>query len=174
MPATKEHIRRIITDNNLNSVADVYTLLKDSFTDSRIYCRSSWMQNWMLSRLWKKRKENCVISNKRNEHTPKKIKSQYGKILIDVPRDRDGAFEPKTYSEIPEGYFWNRGKGALLLCKRYEHKGYPWPDTGVLRDGAVCWNGQRAHWPDATGNQEIAVATIKFCLSVCIYGLHPL
>ncbi len=30
MPATKEQIRQIIADNNLNSVADVYSLLKDS------------------------------------------------------------------------------------------------------------------------------------------------
>ena len=33
MPATKEQIRQIIADNNLNSVADVYSLLKDSFKD---------------------------------------------------------------------------------------------------------------------------------------------
>ncbi len=31
MPATKEQIRQIIADNNLNSVADVYSLLKDSW-----------------------------------------------------------------------------------------------------------------------------------------------
>ena len=31
MPATKEQIRQIIADNDLNSVADVYSLLKDSF-----------------------------------------------------------------------------------------------------------------------------------------------
>ncbi len=39
MPATKEQIRQIIADNNLNSVADVYSLLKDSFfkTDHSIY-----------------------------------------------------------------------------------------------------------------------------------------
>lgn len=33
MPATKEQIRQIIADNDLNSVADVYSLLKDSFKD---------------------------------------------------------------------------------------------------------------------------------------------
>lgn len=31
MPATKQQIRQIIADNNLNSVADVYSLLRDSF-----------------------------------------------------------------------------------------------------------------------------------------------
>ncbi len=33
MPAAKEQIRQIISENNLNSVADVYSLLRDSFKD---------------------------------------------------------------------------------------------------------------------------------------------
>ncbi len=33
MPAAKEQIRQIIADNNLSSVADVYSLLKESFKD---------------------------------------------------------------------------------------------------------------------------------------------
>lgn len=33
MPVAKEQIRQIIADNNLNSVADVYSLLRDSFKD---------------------------------------------------------------------------------------------------------------------------------------------
>ena len=33
MPATKQQIRQMIADNNFNSVADVYSLLKDSFKD---------------------------------------------------------------------------------------------------------------------------------------------
>ena len=33
MSAAKEQIRQIISENNLNSVADVYSLLRDSFKD---------------------------------------------------------------------------------------------------------------------------------------------
>ena len=33
MPAAKEQIRQIITENGISSVADVYTLPKDSFKD---------------------------------------------------------------------------------------------------------------------------------------------
>ena len=33
MPVAKEQIRQIISENNLNSVTDVYALLKDSFKD---------------------------------------------------------------------------------------------------------------------------------------------
>ncbi len=35
MPATKQQIRQIIADNNLNSVADVYSLLRGSFKKSK-------------------------------------------------------------------------------------------------------------------------------------------
>ena len=103
MPATKQQIRQIIADNNLNSVADVYSLLRESFKDI--------LQELMEAELdatlgyEKNQKGEVQTSNKRNGHSPKTLKSQYGEFQIDVPRDRDGAFEPKTYSEIPEGYF---------------------------------------------------------------------
>ena len=33
MAVAKEQIRQIISENNINSVADIYTLLKDRFKD---------------------------------------------------------------------------------------------------------------------------------------------
>ena len=33
MAVAKEQIRQIISENNINSVVDIYTLLKDSFKD---------------------------------------------------------------------------------------------------------------------------------------------
>ena len=93
MPATKEQIRQIIADNNLSSVADVYTLLRESFKDI--------LQELMEAELdaslgyEKNQKGDCITSNKRNGHSPKTLKSQYGEFRIDVPRDREGEFEPK-------------------------------------------------------------------------------
>ena len=93
MPATKEQIRQIIADNNLNSMADVYSLLRDSFKDI--------LQELMAAELdaslgfEKNQKGNIQTSNKRNGHTPKTLKSQYGEFQIDVPGDREGEFEPK-------------------------------------------------------------------------------
>ena len=93
MPATKQQIRQIIADNNLNSVADVYSLLRDSFKDI--------LQELMEAELdaslgyEKNQKGDAATSNKRNGHSPKTLKSQYGEFQIDVPRDREGEFEPK-------------------------------------------------------------------------------
>jgi len=85
MPATKQQIRQIIADNNLNSVADVYSLLRDSFKDI--------LQELLEAELdaslgYKKNQKGDVpMSNKRNGHSPKALKSQYGEFQIDVPRD---------------------------------------------------------------------------------------
>ena len=93
MPVAKEQIRQIISENNLNSVADVYSLLRDSFKDI--------LQELMEAELdaslgyEKNHKGDLRTDNKRNGHSPKKLKSQYGEFQIDVPRDRNGEFEPK-------------------------------------------------------------------------------
>jgi len=43
----------------------------------------------------KNQKGNVQTANKRNGHSPKTSKSQYGEFRIDIPRDREGEFEPK-------------------------------------------------------------------------------
>ena len=93
MPAAKQQIRQIITENNINNVADVYTLLKDSFKD----ILQELMEAELDSALGyqKNQKGDIHTDNKRNGHSPKKLKSQYGEFQIDVPRDRNGEFEPK-------------------------------------------------------------------------------
>ena len=93
MPVAKEQIRQIIADNNLHSVADVYTLLRDSFKDI--------LQELMEAELdaslgyEKNLKGDVRTSNKRNGHSPKTLKNQYDEFQIDVPGDREGEFEPK-------------------------------------------------------------------------------
>ena len=93
MPAAKEQIRQIIANNNLHSVADVYTLLRDSFKDI--------LQELMEAELdaslgyEKNLKGDVRTSNKRNGHSQKTLKNQYDEFQIDVPGDREGEFEPK-------------------------------------------------------------------------------
>ena len=88
MPVAKERIRQIITENNISSVADVYSLLKDSFKDI--------LQELMEAELdatlgyQKNQKGDLQTNNKRNGHSSKNLKSQYGEFTIDVPRDRNG------------------------------------------------------------------------------------
>ncbi len=75
MAVAKEQIRQIISENNVTSVADVYSLLKESFKDI--------LQELMEAELdaslgyEKNQKGDLVTDNKRNGHSPKNLKSQY-------------------------------------------------------------------------------------------------
>ena len=84
MAVAKEQIRQIISENNISSVADIYTLLKDRFKDI--------LQELMEAELdatlgyEKNHKGDLQTDNKRNGHSTKNLKSQYGEFQIDVPR----------------------------------------------------------------------------------------
>ena len=60
----------------------------------------------------KNQQGDLETDNKRNDHSPKILKSQYDQFQINVPRDRNGEFEPKLIlkyqrdiSEIEEKVF---------------------------------------------------------------------
>lgn len=78
MAVAKEQIRQIISQNNLNSVADVYSLIKESFKDI--------LQELMEAELdaslgyEKNQKGDLLTDNKRNGHSQKILKSQYGEF----------------------------------------------------------------------------------------------
>ena len=93
MAVAKDQIRQIITENNITSVADVYSLLKDSFKDILQELLEAEMDATLGYE--KNCKGDLKSDNKRNGHSPKTLKSQYGEFQIDVPRDRNGEFEPK-------------------------------------------------------------------------------
>lgn len=92
MSIAKEQIRQIISQNDINSVTDVYALLKDSFKDI--------LQELMEAELDaslgydKNKKGEVQTDNKRNGHSQKTVKSQYGEFQLEIPRDRNGEFEP--------------------------------------------------------------------------------
>lgn len=115
MAVAKEQIRQIISENNISSVADVYSLLKESFKDI--------LQELMEAELdaslgyEKNQKGNLTTDNKRNRHSPKTLKSQYGEFQVDVPRDRNGEFEPKLIPKYQRDISGIEEK-VISLCAR--------------------------------------------------------
>ena len=93
MAVAKEQIRQIISENNISSVADVYSLLRDSFKD----ILQELLEAEMDASLGysKNHKAGLDTDNKRNGYSQKTIKSQFGEFPLDIPRDRNGEFEPK-------------------------------------------------------------------------------
>ncbi len=83
----------MIADNNFTNVVDVYAYLKEGFKD----ILQELMEAEMGAALGypKNQKGETVSTNKGNGYSTKTLKSQYGEFPIDIPRDRNGEFEPK-------------------------------------------------------------------------------
>ena len=92
MAIAKEQLRQIITDNNITNVGDIYTLFKDSFKDMLQELLEAEMDASIG--YTKNDKNQLVTDNKRNGYSTKTVKTQFGEIPIDIPRDRNGEFEP--------------------------------------------------------------------------------
>jgi len=93
MSLAKEQIRQIIAENNISNVQDIYSYLKESFKDMLQEILEAEMDASIGYA--KNKKEADITSNKRNGYSTKTVKSQYGEFPIDIPRDRNGEFEPK-------------------------------------------------------------------------------
>lgn len=93
MAIAKEQLRQIIRENDVQTVGDVYKLLKDSFKDMMQEMLEAEMDVSMGYP--KNEKGELIVDNKRNGYSPKTVKSQYGELELDIPRDRNGEFEPK-------------------------------------------------------------------------------
>ena len=93
MAIAKEQIRQIISQNNINSITDIYALLKEGFKDILQELMEAEMD--VTLGYEKNQKGEIQTDNKRNGHSPKTLKSQYGESHVDVPRDRSGEFGPR-------------------------------------------------------------------------------
>ena len=64
-------------------------------TASKISAGTTGSRDYATLGYEKNCKGDLKSDNKRNGHSSKTLKSQYGEFQIDVPRDRNGEFEPK-------------------------------------------------------------------------------
>jgi transposase-like protein len=89
---SKEQLRQFIKENNLKSAQDAQNALKELFAET--------LQEMLEAELddnlgyAKNDTENKQTGNRRNGHSKKTVRSEYGEIDIEVPRDREGEFEP--------------------------------------------------------------------------------
>lgn len=90
---TKEQVKEIVRGNNFQSVTDVSSYLKDIFKD--IIEELLEVELEMKLGYAKDDVSNKNTDNSRNGYSPKTIKSEFGEVDIQVPRDRKGEFEPK-------------------------------------------------------------------------------
>ena len=94
MSIAKDQLQQIIAENNITSVPDVYSFFKENFKAMLQELLEAEMEASIGYE--KNEKQDADTDNKRNGYSTKTVKSQYGEFPLDVPRDRQGEFEPKV------------------------------------------------------------------------------
>ncbi len=102
MVIAKNELKQIISENNITSVSDIYSLFKESFKDMLQELLEAEMDASIGYS--KNDKGGLSTDNKRNGYSTKTIKSQYREFPIEIPRDRNSEFEsqiiPKYQRDI--------------------------------------------------------------------------
>lgn len=89
---TKEQLRAFIKENNLITAEDAQQALKELFKDTI----QEMLEAELETDLGYGKNEITGTSNqnRRNGHSTKTVRSEYGEMDLTVPRDRSGTFEP--------------------------------------------------------------------------------
>ena len=91
---SKELIRQIIADGSLSNPKDIGDYLKGMFKD---VIQEMLEQELAIELGYEKGDiQNKNTDNRRNGYSKKTVKSQFGNVELDMPRDRNSDFEPKV------------------------------------------------------------------------------
>lgn len=89
---SKEQVKAFVKENNLKTMDDVQSPIKELFAETL----QSMLEAGLDTELGYEKHDvkNKVTSNSCNGKSKKTIISEYGEVDIQVPRDRNGEFEP--------------------------------------------------------------------------------
>ena len=95
MAIAKEQVQQILTQNDIQSVSDVYDLMRESFKD----ILQELLEAEMDASLGYKKNQKGIrsTSNKRNGHSTKILKSQFGEFPVEIPRTGMASFSLFSY-----------------------------------------------------------------------------
>ncbi len=90
---TKEQLLVFIRKNSIHGVSDIYENLKDLFKD----LLQSFLEAEIEESLGYEKYDikNKQTTNSRNGYSQKTLKTKFGEMELDIPRDREDEFEPK-------------------------------------------------------------------------------
>jgi len=88
----KDQLRKLLKEHKVKDAKDIQEVLKKLFGDALAEMLEAELDNDLgYSKYDYKNKET---TNSRNGHSKKTLRSDYGKLDIDIPRDREAEFEP--------------------------------------------------------------------------------
>lgn len=89
---SKEQIRKIIKEYGLTKGEDIQSALKDMFKEVLQEMLEGEIENELGYA--KHDEKNKETKNSRNGYSSKKVKSEYGEFDLNIPRDRQGEYDP--------------------------------------------------------------------------------
>jgi putative transposase len=89
---SKEQLKQWIKEKNMKSVDDIQSALKELFAETLQEMLEAELETTLGYA--KHDKKNKRTSNSRNGHSKKTVRSEYGEVELQVPRDREGEFDP--------------------------------------------------------------------------------
>jgi transposase-like protein len=105
----QEVIKELIKSEKFNNTQEVMQAIKDMFRDVLQEIMEAELETELGYEKQERRREdveNNVSKNYRNGYSSKKVKTQLGEVKINVPRDRNGQYEPQIigkYSRNADG-----------------------------------------------------------------------
>jgi len=89
---SRAEIKQFIKENNLKSVEDIHNVLKDLFAETLQEMLEAELDTTLGYE--KNDVQNKRTSNRRNGHSTKTVRSEFGEIDLQIPRDREGEHDP--------------------------------------------------------------------------------
>lgn len=90
---SKEQLRELIKEKNLKTAQDAQETLKDMFSDIIQEMLEAELDHELGYE--KNDRVNKSTDNSRNGYSKKTVRSEFGNIELDIPRDRNNEFEPQ-------------------------------------------------------------------------------
>ena len=112
-----EIFKTLIEDYNIKDTNDIKDMLKDLLSGTIQTMLEAEIEHWgMLNILWKIR----LHLTARNGHSKKTVRSEYGNIDLDIPRDRNAEFEPQIIPKYQkEKLLALKGRFFLFMLKEW-------------------------------------------------------
>jgi putative transposase len=121
----KELMKEYVTSQNFTSTADIMAAMKELFKDALqqvMECELDAELGYEKSERLSNECEENLSKNYRNGYSKKTVKTQLGEVEVNVPRDRNGEYEPKVigkYSRNADGM--EEKIIALFSCGMSQH-----------------------------------------------------
>lgn len=89
---SSEIIKTLIKEYDIKSIPDIQNALKDLFAETLQKLLEAEMDHNLGYE--KQDDKNKQTDNRRNGYSSKRVRSEFGEIDLDIPRDRAGEFDP--------------------------------------------------------------------------------